>query len=87
MLTTYLIETPKHLIAMAASKNTAAWGKVSFAMAKKDARLCGALVAASDSKYSPKAATEPEKTQVITPGMIPADAIAYICAFTWQIYG
>ena len=35
---TDLMETPKHLIAIAASKNTAARGKVSSAMAKNDAR-------------------------------------------------
>ena len=39
----YLIETPKHLMAIAASKNTAALGNVSSATAKKDALLCGAL--------------------------------------------
>jgi hypothetical protein len=73
---TYLIETPKHLVAIAASKNTAARGNVSSAIAKKDARRCGAFVAASDSRYRPKAATDPENMQVIIPGIIPAEAIA-----------
>lgn len=35
----HLIETPKHLTAMAASKKTAALGNVISAMVKKDARL------------------------------------------------
>ena len=46
----YLIETPKHLIAMAASKNTAAFGKVISAIAKKDARRWGALTAHNESR-------------------------------------
>jgi hypothetical protein len=32
----YLIETPKHLMAIAASKNTAAFGKVSWETAWKE---------------------------------------------------
>jgi hypothetical protein len=36
---TNLIETPKHLMATAASKNTAAFGNVSCAIVKKDAFL------------------------------------------------
>lgn len=47
---TYLIDTPKHLMAMAASKKTAARGKVSSAIAKNDARRCGALTAHRDNK-------------------------------------
>ena len=73
---TDLIETPKHLVAMAASKNTAALGYVSSATAKKDDRLWGALVAARDNKYSPNAAAPPENIQVSTPGMMPAEARA-----------
>jgi hypothetical protein len=37
----HLIDTPKHLMAMAASKKTAARGKVRLAMAKKEERRCG----------------------------------------------
>jgi len=46
-------------------------------MAWNDACRCLALVAHRESKYSPNAATEPDNTQVIIPGIIPADAIAY----------
>ena len=74
---TYLIDTPKHLIAMAASKKTAALGNVISATVKKDARLCGAFAAQRDSKYKPKAPTVPENTHVIMPGMRPAEAMAY----------
>lgn len=70
------MDTPKHLMAMAASKNTAAFGKVSWATAKNDARLCGVFVAHRDKRYSPKTATEPENRQVMIPGSIPADAMA-----------
>lgn len=73
---THLIDTPKHLIAMAASKNTAARGKVSSATVKNDARRCGALTAQSESRYSPNAATPPEKRHVIMPGMTPVVAMA-----------
>ena len=41
----HLTETPKHLIAMAASKKTAARGKVICATAKKEERRWGVLVA------------------------------------------
>ena len=74
---TYLIDTPKHLIAMAASKKTAALGNVISATVKKAARLCGAFAAQRDSKYKPKAPTVPENTHVIMPGMRPAEAMAY----------
>lgn len=67
------METPKHLIAMAASKNTAASGYVSSATAKNDDRLCGVLVAARDSKYKPNAEAPPDDIQVSTPGRIPAE--------------
>jgi hypothetical protein len=74
---TYLIETPKHFIAIATSNQTAALGNVICEMAKKDARLGGALVAQRDRKYRPKAAINPENTHVRIPGMIPPDAMAY----------
>lgn len=70
------MDTPKHLMAIAASKKTAARGKVSSATAKKDDLRCGVLVAHRESKYRPNAATEPEKRQVSMPGMMPADAMA-----------
>lgn len=70
------MDTPKHLMAMAASKKTAARGKVRLATAKKDAARCGALRAQAERRYSPKAATEPEKMQVIIPGIRPAEANA-----------
>lgn len=71
------MDTPKHLTAIAASKNTAAFGNVSCATAKKDERRWGALAAHKDKRYKPKAATDPEKRQVIMPGNKPAEAIAY----------
>jgi hypothetical protein len=72
-----LMETPKHLIAMAASKRTAAFGKVSCAIAKNEARRCGVFTAQRDRRYSPKAATPPERLQVSMPGIIPEDAMAW----------
>ena len=73
----YLIDTPKHLIAIAASKKTAALGNVICATAKKEARLCGVRVAHSDRRYRPKLATQPENTQVMIPGIMPTEAIAF----------
>ena len=61
---------------MAASKKTAALGKVSCETAWNDACRPFVFAAQSDSRYSPNAATDPENTQVIMPGMIPLDAIA-----------
>jgi hypothetical protein len=72
----YLMDTPKHFAAIAASKNTAAFGNVICATAKKDDRLWGARAAQSDSRYSPNTATDPLKRHVIIPGIIPAEAIA-----------
>jgi hypothetical protein len=72
-----LTETPKHFTAIAASKNTAAFGNVSCDIAKKEDRLCGAFAAQRDRRYNPKAATDPENIQVRTPGMIPAEARDY----------
>lgn len=63
-------------MAIAASKNTAAFGNVSFATAKKLERRCGVYVAQRDSKYRPNAATDPENTHVSIPGRMPADAKA-----------
>lgn len=71
-----LIVTPKHFVAIAASNQTAALGKVSNEMAWKDERRCFVLVAHNERRYSPKAATLPEKMQEIIPGIIPLDAIA-----------
>jgi hypothetical protein len=71
------MDTPKHLIAMAASKNTAARGNVRFATAKKDERRCGVCRAQAERRYRPNAATVPEKAQVNMPGMMPEDARAY----------
>ena len=73
----HLIETPKHLIAIAASKNMAALGYVSSATAKNDDRLWGVLLAARDNKYNPNAEVPPENIQVSTPGMTPAEARAW----------
>lgn len=71
----HLIETPKHLIAMAASKKTAAFGKVSCEMAKNEACRCGARVAVNVRRYNPKAATIPEDIQVRMPGIHPDEAM------------
>lgn len=71
------METPKHFVAIAASKKTAALGKVISAMAKKEALRWGAFTAHNDRRYKPNAATPPEKRHVIMPGIMPADAIAY----------
>jgi hypothetical protein len=46
----YEMDTPKHLIAMAASKKTAARGNVSSATAKNDERRCGVRVAQSERR-------------------------------------
>ena len=73
----HLIDTPKHLIAMAASKKTAARGKVRLATAKKEERRCGVWRAQADRRYKPNAPTAPENAQVNMPGMIPAEARAY----------
>jgi hypothetical protein len=62
-------------MAIAALKNTAAFGNVSCAIAKNDARLYGAFVAQRDKRYNPNAATDPENIHVRTPGIIPVDAI------------
>ena len=77
---------------MAASKNTAALGKVSFATAKKLERRCGVYVAQRERRYNPNAATDPEKTHVIIPGRSPADAMAWYVnryghsnTISWQI--
>lgn len=70
------MDTPKHLMAIAASKNTAAFGKVISATAKKEERLCGVFAAHRERRYNPKAAMPPERTQVIIPGRIPAEAKA-----------
>jgi hypothetical protein len=72
----HLTETPKHLMAIAASKNTAALGYVSSATAKNDDRLWGVLLAERDNRYSPNAEAPPENIQVSMPGMIPAEASA-----------
>jgi hypothetical protein len=72
------METPKHLTAIAASKNTAARGNVSCETAKKDEARCGVARAQSESRYNPNAATEPESTHVTMPGMSPADARACV---------
>lgn len=73
---TNLIDTPKHLIAIAASKKTAADGNVSLATVKKEERRGGACVAHRLRRYSPNAATAPEKQQDIIPGIKPIEAIA-----------
>jgi len=70
------METPKHLMAIAASKKTAAPGKVSCDTAWKDACRPSVFRAQSDKRYSPKAATEPENMHVNIPGKMPVDAIA-----------
>lgn len=71
------MDTPKHLVAIAASKNIAARGNVICATAKKDDRLCCACAAHNAKRYSPKEATTPQNMQVITPGIIPEEAKAY----------
>ena len=74
----HLIETPKHLITMAVSKNTAALGKVICDTAKKDERRCGAFAAHLERKNRPRAAIAPDDKHVSIPGITPALAIAYI---------
>lgn len=73
---TYLIETPKHFVAIAASKKTAALGKVSCEIAWNDACLPFVCAAQSESRYSPNDATPPESTHVTIPGSIPLEAMA-----------
>lgn len=74
--------TPKHLIAIARSNNTAALGNVISEMAKNEACRLGAWGAQRDRRYKPKAATQPEKIHVIIPGITPDDAIAYSLSVT-----
>lgn len=64
-------------MAMAASKKTAARGKVRLATAKKEERRCGVWRAQAERRYRPNAPTAPENAQVNMPGMIPAEARAY----------
>ena len=64
------------MVAIAASKKTAAFGKVICATAKKLALLCAVYLAHLVSRYSPKTAIAPQTTQLIMPGIIPAEAIA-----------
>lgn len=63
-------------MAMAASNQTDALGKVICDTAKNDDRLYGALVAQRERKYNPSAPVHAENTHVITPGIIPPDAMA-----------
>jgi len=84
----HLIETPKHLITTAASKNTAALGKVICDTAKNEERRCGAFAAHLERKNNPRAAIAPENKHVKIPGIIPTLAIAYIREFnqhSWQV--
>jgi hypothetical protein len=62
---------------MAASKKTAARGKVRLATAKKDERRCGVWRAQAERRYRPKDPTRPENAQVNMPGMMPAEPRAY----------
>lgn len=80
-----LMDTPKHLMATAASKKTAALGNVSLAIVKNDARLWGALAAHKERRYSPKAATPPENKQVTMPGRTPAEAMACHATFITEL--
>jgi len=64
-------------VAIAASKKTAARGNVSCETAWNDACRCFVFVAHSERRYNPNAAMEPDRTQVITPGIMPEEAIAY----------
>jgi hypothetical protein len=70
------MDTPKHFIAIAASKNMAACGNVSCETTKKELRLCGAYLADSESRYRPKPPIQPENMHVMIPGIIPAEAMA-----------
>ena len=74
---TYLTETPKHLIATAASKKTANEGYVKFATAKNEDCLGGHWEAHRLRNHNPSAVTPPENTHVRIPGMRPDEAIAY----------
>jgi hypothetical protein len=76
-ITAHLIDTPKHLIAIATSNQTDALGKVICEMAKNDDRLYGALAAQRDRKYSPREPAHAENIHVSTPGISPPDAMAY----------
>lgn len=60
---------------MAASKKMEAFGKVSWEIAKKEARRWGARVAVNDRRYNPNAPMPPESKHVIIPGSRPEAAI------------
>ncbi len=46
----YLIDTPKHFVAIAASKKTAALGNVNLEIAWNEARRCLALIAHNERR-------------------------------------
>lgn len=71
----HLIDTPKHLIAIAASKKTAAAGNVIFDTAKNEERRWGVRVAQRLNIQRPSAPMHPEVIQVSAPGSIPPEAI------------
>lgn len=70
------MDTPKHLMAIAASNHTEAVGNVNCETAKNDDCLYGAFAAHRESRYRPKAAVDAENTHVSTPGIIPPEAMA-----------
>lgn len=73
---THLIETPKHLMAIARSKNMAAFGKVNWETAKKDALRCPLTrVAQIDRRYKPNPPIQPDRKHVSSPGNKPDDAM------------
>lgn len=68
--------TPKHFIAIAASKMTEAFGYVNWLRLKKLAVPLSTYFAHRACRYSPKPLIQPEKTITNTPSEIPNFAIA-----------
>lgn len=72
----YDTATPKHLIAIAKSNNTATFGHVNLDIAKKEAFRPSVRAAHRDRKYNPVPDAHAENKIKRNPGKIPTDAIA-----------
>lgn len=84
MMIMYETPTPKHLMAIAASKTTAAFGYVIWDSAKNEDDPLSMYLEHRDWRYSPKADVSPHQTIRMTPSVRPkwdiADGIASVPA-------
>jgi hypothetical protein len=76
MMIRYETPTPKHLMAMAASNNTAAFGYVICEREKNDEVPRSKYLAHLDCRYKPKPDVRPHHMIRMTPSMIPKCDIA-----------